>query len=188
MNIELTLSWEAHVIKGLRKGSKRGFSLVELMVVLVIAGVLLMMSIGIADSVIRRSEFSGAITSLVADITQAKQIAARDNRYVAVIFNTDNRSYTLRVQENITSTTSWRDLRTVRALDGKVFFDSSSSTVKNFAVSSTGEVREYPLNLSAPPTQISLAFFIRKNEVDGSPRVYERTVRIFPYGGIKVEK
>ena len=124
------------MIKGLRKGSKRGFSLVELMIVLAIAGVLLMMSIGIADSVIRRSEFSGAITSLVADITQAKQIAARDNRYVAVIFNTDNRSYTLRVQENITSTTSWRDLRTVRALDGMVFFDSSSSTVKNFAVSS----------------------------------------------------
>ena len=91
-----------------------------------------MMSIGVADSVIRRSEFSGAITSLVADITQAKQIAARDNRYVAVIFNTDSRSYTLRVQENITSTTSWRDLRTVRALGGKVFFDSSSSTVKNF--------------------------------------------------------
>ena len=72
MNIELTLFREAHVIKGLRKGSKRGFSLVELMVVLVIAGVLLMMSIGVADSVIRRSEFSGAITSLVADINEAK--------------------------------------------------------------------------------------------------------------------
>ena len=160
----------------------RGFSLMELLLVVSFMAIVLTMVITVGRSVTQKSYFSGGVSTFVANFAYAKQVAARENRLVAINFNADGRSYDLRRQNRIGDVTQWAGLKSVRGMDGKVFFDSG--TVQDFAVNSMGEVFAFPIAADPQPVQVSLGFFI-KSPSGGID--YQTLITIFGYGGIKVE-
>ena len=170
---------------------KRGFSLVELLVVMIVAGVLLMISINIASSVITRSRFAGAVNKIVADIAYAKELASKENRWVKIDFQSDGRTYTIEKQKVIGDLTQFELVKRRQPLEGRMFFTPGGTDVIDFAVNSRGEVKKVAdlTNPTSQPSEIILTVWSRSG--DGSlsnPIIYQRRIRIYPYGGIKVEK
>ncbi len=170
---------------------KRGFSLVELLVVMVIAGVLLIVSINIASNVITKSKFSGGVNKIIADIAYAKELASKENRWVKIDFKNDGKTYTIDKQKKIGDLSQFVVVKRRQPMEGKMFFTPGGNDVTDFAINSRGEVKKVSdlSNPTALPSEIILRIWIRKG--DGSlsnPLIYQRTIRIYPYGGIKVEK
>lgn len=170
---------------------KSGFTVVELLVVLLLLGVIVVLTLRIGDSVTANSRITGLINNFLADYSQAKLLAAAENRYVAITFSADGRSYTLQKQADVSNFTTWTPVKTVTPFSDREFFDSA--TVSNFAINSTGAVRLLDSSgvpdLVTPVGTISLAMYIRKGRgSSGDPIAYRRTIQIFPYGGLKVEK
>jgi prepilin-type N-terminal cleavage/methylation domain-containing protein len=167
---------------------KSGFTIMELLLVLVILGVLVALSLSVGDSVTSNSRITGLINNFLADYSAAKLLAASENRYVAITFANDGRSYTLQKQTDVSSYASWTHVKTVVPFSDRSFF--ASGEVSDFAINSTGEVRLLPLADPLPsPSSITLKFYIRKGAgVASDPYAYQRTIQIFPYGGLKVEK
>lgn len=170
---------------------KSGFSIVELLVILLILGVIVVLTLRIGDNVTSNSRITGLVNNFLADFSSAKLLAATENCHVAITFSADGHSYTLQKQTKAGDYVNWTLVKTVTPLSEGAFFDVGG--VGDFAVNSTGEVRPYPLpippNPLGTPTGLSLAFYIRKGRGTASDAVaYNRTIRIFPYGGLKVEK
>lgn len=143
---------------------------------------MLVLSLSVGRSVIQKSSFIGGVNQIVADFNYTKQLASRENRYVAVIFNTNGRSYTIHTQDTVGDLSNWTVVKTVEPLDGKEFFIGSS--IQNFAVNSVGTVFHYPI-INTIPSAVTLNFFIKydpRGVID-----YQKIVNIYPYGGIKVE-
>jgi len=165
----------------------KGFTVVELLVTLLVLGVLVVMVMRIGENVTANSRITGVINNFLADFSQAKLLASSENRYIAITFSADGRSYSLSRQTDITDTTAWTQVRTVTPFSDRKFF--SSVDVSDFAINSTGEVRPLPIDLTASPSGITLGFIIRKGRgLDTDAIAYKRTIQIFPYGGLKVEK
>jgi hypothetical protein len=75
----------------------------------------------------------------------------------------------------------------VTPFSDRPFFNAGG--VSDFAINSTGEVRAMPIVISDNPINVTLSFYIRRGRgAAGDPIAYARTIRIFPYGGLKVEK
>jgi len=114
-------------------------------------------------------------------------MASSENRYVAITFSADGRSYTLQKQTDITDFTTWTEIKTVTPLSDRPFFNSAD--VSDFAINSVGAVRLLPINITTNPDNVNLVFYIRKGRGAPSDEIaYRRTIKIFPYGGLKVEK
>lgn len=161
---------------------KSGFTLIELLVVLALLSVIVVMVAQIGPSVTAQARFSGLINNFQADYSAAKLLAAAENRYVSITFSSDGRSYSLQKQTDITNFDSWTPVKTVTPFSDQTF---NAGSLSSFAVNSTGEVRAYPVTLPlSVPTNINLTFYL---EVKGK-KAYQRTIQIFPYGGLKVEK
>ncbi len=161
-----------------------GFTLIELMITLVMLSILVVMVIQIGPSVTAQSRFRGLLNNFQADYASAKLLASAENRYVAITFSADGRSYTIQKQADITNYNAWTLVKTVTPLSDNMSFFASGE-VEDFAVNSTGEVRAFPVpNPLGAPTNIYLRF----NYKSKGKRVYQRTIQIFPYGGMKVEK
>ncbi len=164
----------------------RGFTLVEILITLIVFGLLAVLSINFGLSSIKRASFNAAFNRFIADFYYARQLAAKDNRYAAIIFNNTGTSYDIVVQKDI-QTPPTADVntyivdKTVRPMNGEEFFDGSKAT--DFAFNSTGIVRAFPVDLNSDPIQFSLTFFKK----DKGGKVYQKTVRIYPSGGIKIE-
>jgi Tfp pilus assembly protein FimT len=170
---------------------EQGLSVIELLVVMLFLAIVIAMSLRIGDSVAANSRITGLINNFLADFNSAKLLASTENRYVAITFAADGRSYTLQKQADITNFNTWTRIKTVVPVGGGVFFNAGG--VSDFAVNSTGEVRllksDGTPDLATALGTISQALHIRKRPGgSGDPILYRRTVQIFPYGGLKVEK
>jgi prepilin-type N-terminal cleavage/methylation domain-containing protein len=168
---------------------EKGFTVVELLITLVVLGVLVVMVVSIGESVTANSRITGLINNFLADFSQAKLLASAENRYVAITFSADGRSYSLFKQTDITITDieNWTPVKTITPFSDRPFF--TPGALPDFAINSTGEVRPLPIDLSVAPSGITLNFFIRKGQgLDSDAVAYTRTIQILPYGGLKVEK
>jgi len=158
----------------------------ERLVILMLIGILVFLTLGIGDSVTANSRITGLINNFMADFSAAKQLAAAENCYVSITFEND-RSYTLRKQNVVSDYTQWTQVKTVTPFSDRPFFNAAD--VSNFAVNSTGQVRKLPININNNPEPVTLVFYIRKGRGTATdPIAYQRTIQIFPYGGLKVEK
>jgi len=177
--------------------NKKGFSLIEVLIVLVVAGVILAMVMSLSRSWSIRSEFKGAVNQLIADINFAKQFAARENRYVAVRFDDNGKFYTIEKQQQINDFGNWTVVRPAMQgstpasiesmpLDGQRFFYESEVT--DFAINSRGEVYEFSDLGTANQIAKTIQLRVIKESLDGTQVYYERNIQILPYGGIKVEE
>lgn len=164
----------------------KGFTLIELMVTIAILGVLFTLSMGIGRSTMQRASFNSAYNQFIADFYYARQLASKEGRYVAMVFDPFGKSYTLRIQTTIdadlTNDANYVDVKTVDPLGGLEFFSGAI----DFAFSSTGTVRDYPVNVDSDPISFPITFF-KKNESTGA-RDFEKTIWVYPSGGIKIEK
>ena len=166
---------------------KSGFTVVELLIVLLLLGILVALTLGIGDSVTTNSRITGLINNFLADFSSAKLLASAENRYVAITFSNDGRSYTLQKQTDVSNYNNWTLVKTVTPFSDRTFFNTG--TLSDFAINSTGEVRTLPININSNPVNVSLVFYIRRGRGTSSdPIAYQRTIQIFPYGGLKVEK
>lgn len=163
---------------------KAGFSIVEMLVIVAVLGVLVIFTLRIGESVMSNSRITGLINNFLADYSSAKLLASTENRYVAIVFSNDGGSYTIQKQTNISNNAIWTAVKTVTPFSDRGFFNNAQ--VSDFAINSMGEVRLLPIDTSTPPDNVSLVFFIRTNK--GDKVAYQRTIQIFPYGGLKVEK
>lgn len=162
---------------------KSGFTVVELLVVLMLLSILVVLTLRISDSVTANSRITGLINNFLADFSQAKLLAAGENRYVSISFSAAGTSYTIQKQTDVSDYTGWTLVKTVRPLSDKTFYNLAN--VSNFAINSTGEVRTLPINIALSPTPVTLVFHVLDNRGNIA---YQRTIQIFPYGGLKVEK
>ncbi len=79
----------------------KGFSLIELLVIIALIGIIAVVTIQIGRSAIQRTSSTRAINMFISDVSSIKQLAAKENRYFAISFNADGVSYTIQEQTNI---------------------------------------------------------------------------------------
>jgi prepilin-type N-terminal cleavage/methylation domain-containing protein len=168
---------------------KRGFSVIEMLITMAVMGLVLVLGLRIGRSTIQKASITAAINAFVADFNYARSLAARENRYVAMVFNDEGTSYTIRIQKLVSLDpqfeNSYKDQKTASPMNGDPCFTPD----ENFAVNSTGVIRKYPVDPNSNPITISMKFFKTRTGVTGSSptKDYEKTVTIFPTGGIKIE-
>lgn len=166
-----------------------GFTVVELLITIALIGIVVVISVGLGRSAVQRAAFTSAVSNFVADFSYMKQLAARENRYVALKFSNDGMTYNILRQRSVTDKTVFdavAEKRNIKPLGDRPFW----TTNQDFAVNSKGEVFKFKsggTDLEKDPSQVTLTFFIKKNpHVDSYD--YRKNVFLYPYGGIKVEK
>jgi len=175
-----------------RQMKRRGFTTVELVVVLSIFAIIVLMTISLGPKMGQTSRLNRAVNQLVSDINLAKQMAATENRYMVFDFSDDGTYYTIRKQHDVSyfstyieDNYSWEVIKKASPLEGEDFFRADG--VSDFAINSTGEVR---LIDSVGPAHIDLTFFIKKSRwatPENENIAISKKVSLFPYGGIKIE-
>lgn len=159
---------------------------------LTIFGVVTILAISMGRSAAQRSALSSVVNKFVADFSRAKQLASRENRYVAIEFNSSGTSYSIWKQVDLGDLDAdFKYVETVVPMEDKEFFDGS--TIQHFAVNSVGEVyRYYPSGSTKIDTTqtfgMVLFFYIKRMEDEEAEIDYKRKIRIYPSGGISVEK
>jgi len=168
---------------------KKGFSVVELLVTIGIMALILVLSLQMGRRSVNRASFTAAINNFVADFNYARQLATRENRYVAFDFSSDGTSYTIRILRGVgldpQLEDSYKNDKKAEPMDGEQCFSSAT----DFAVDSMGVIRQYPVDPNSSPITVTLDFFkiASKGGTGTSEKDYEKTVTIFPTGGIKIE-
>ena len=171
--------------------NKKGFSIVELLVTLMLLAVLIVMIGSTGKDAIQRSSFTSAVNGFVADLDLARQLAARENRYVAFDFDEAGTKYVMKVQQRVgvspMNENNYDPVKEVSPLDGEQFVEYP----RDFAVNSEGFTMAYPVNPSSGPISVDLKFIKKKNrEASALDQNYDyyRSIVIFPSGGIKIEE
>lgn len=172
----------------------KGFTVVELLIVIAVFGVIVVMVATISPAIAQKSKLNRAANELISDLTMAKQLASTENRYVAVDFSDDGKSYTIRKQydimyfdadpNNLDEESSWVHVKTAKPLDGDKFFKPEDIT--DFAFSSTGQVRLFDFD-NPDPTKIELTVFIERRRSAGNMDLSKK-IKVYPYGGIRIEE
>jgi len=168
--------------------NKKGFTIVELLISIIVLAVFLSMSLSIGRSSLQRAKFTDAFNTFVADFYYARQLASVQNKYVAFEFDPQGRFYTIRIQKgfnvNLANEDSYIEHKTVNPLSGEAFFDVKQGG--NFAFNPMGVVRAYPVDIGMNAVSVRIEFF-KKHQATGNID-YKKTVWIYPSGGIKIEK
>jgi prepilin-type N-terminal cleavage/methylation domain-containing protein len=168
---------------------KRGFSVLEMLVAIAITAVILVLSLQVGRSSIQRASMTAAINEFVGDFNYARQLATRENRYVAFDFNDDGASYTLRILRNVgldpQLEDSYKNHKVASPMEGEPCFSGAT----DFAVNSMGVIRQYPVDPNSSPISVTLNFYKAKPGTQSTTPVkdYQKTITIFPTGGIKIE-
>lgn len=164
----------------------KGFSVVEMIITLAVLAVFLTLALSVGRGATQRASFTAAFNQFIADFYFARQLAAKENKYVAMVFDPMGRFYTIRIQTELDADLktfeSYYDFKKVKPLDGIEFFSGAT----DFAFNSTGVVRAYPVNLDLDPISVSILFF-KKHEATGKMD-FKKSILIYPSGGIKIEK
>jgi Tfp pilus assembly protein FimT len=177
------------------KNNNKGLTMFEILLSLIIFSIILIMTISIGGRARQRAAFTSALNAFVADFSYARQLASRDNCYVAIIFDQENGATTYEIvkQRNITQIFKednivkvpgkTRDIIKKNILEGEPFFYNT----QNFAINSSGEIFNFPLPaLSATPTAVPVQFAYQFYK-DKKKQDIKKNITIFPSGGIKVE-
>ena len=173
--------------KKLMKNENRGYTVVQLLLVIAIFSAFTVMLLNVSKSAIQQSDFSSAVNNFVSDFSYAKQYAIKENCFVLFDFDADGQSYTIRTLASGEETDEWDVIlreRNVKPIKGQQFFNGS--TVRSFVLNSLGEVLSFPMKSNKQPVLIKLTFFKRNGDIDTAD--FQKTVNIFPSGGIKIEK
>ena len=112
-------------------------------------------SLRIGENVTANSRITGLINNFLADFSQAKLLASAENRYVAITFSADGRSYTIPSRPTSPTPPPGRWSRPSGRFRDRTFFDAGD--VSDFAINSTGEVRPLPIDPTPSPSGITLA-------------------------------
>jgi len=168
---------------------KRGFSVVEMLITLGIIAFFLVLSLQVGRSSVQRASFTAAVNNFVADFNYARQLATRENRYVAFDFNDEGSSYNILILRGVgldpQDADNYRTQKTGSPMDGEACF----SGVTDFAINSMGVIRQYPVDPNSNPITVTLNFYKAKKGTESAAPVkdYQKTITIFPTGGIKIE-
>lgn len=163
--------------------------MIEMLVAIAVMAMVLVLSLRVGRSSIQRASLTAAINGFVADFNYARQLATRENRYVAIDFNNEGTGYVMRIQQRVSDSPqdegNYVVHKTVLPMDG----DPCFSGAVDFAVNSMGIIRGYPVNPNASPITVTMNFYkAKKGSTASSPVIdYEKTITIFPSGGIKIE-
>lgn len=168
---------------------KRGFSVVEMLVAIAIMAVVLVLSLRVGRSSVQRASFTAAINDFVADFNYARQVATRENRYVAFDFSADGSSYTMRILKSFSHDPQLEDSYKNHKVSSPMDGDPCISGATDFAVNSMGVIRQYPVDPNSSPITVTLNFYkAKKGTETGTPvKDYQKRIIIFPTGGIKIE-
>jgi prepilin-type N-terminal cleavage/methylation domain-containing protein len=165
---------------------KRGMTIVEMLVTLAILGMVILMGLSLGKGQIQRADFTSAINQFVADLGYARQLASRENRYVAFKFNPGCSNYTIMVQNRIgldlSQESNFRFEKVVEPLNGEQFVE----TPTDFAVNSMGIIHNFPISINSTPTTVTLNF-IKLDRATGV-KSYASKLTLFPSGGVKIER
>lgn len=164
----------------------RGVTAVELIVTLAVGALLMVMVFNMGTGTFSKASFTNAFNSFVADFYLARQIAARENKYVAVDFDVITNSYSILQQTSLAygenDAMPFSSVKRVLPLDGKEFF--SDSTVTDFVFAPDGTVYVYPLTFDSEPQQLTLTFYTKLNTGEVG---HTKSIRVYPSGGLKIE-
>jgi len=163
--------------------TKKGFTIVELLIVLSLLAIIVVMVVQATSTFALNARFTGIINNFMADFSAAKLLASSENRLVAIVFGGDGGSYTILKQTSIDSLANWTLVKTSRPISEGAFFDTGA--ISDFAISSVGEIHDYPVVANSNPVALDFQFFITDSTGE---YVRQRTIHVYPYGGIKVEK
>lgn len=171
----------------------KGFSLIELMVVILIGAIVLMIAISVGKQMRGRADLTSAANGFIADYSFARQLASRENRTVAIVFSDDGTSYRILQQRQdqlgiypINEGTC-ETVKTVKPLDGKRFiYFPKDHSYQDMAVNSTGEIRKFPVDANDATAAVTLNF-IKEIGVEGTDLVYlKKDIKISLTGGIRI--
>ncbi len=161
-----------------------GYSIIELLAVIAIIAAVAITSVAVTRTILPRSYLSTTINKFSADYAYARQLASKENRYVAFVFNNDGTSYTLETQNNIgafgVGPTYWTPIKRkkdISPMGGRKFINSPT----NFTINSLGEIRDYP-NCGGM-ISVVLNFSFAKGIQD-----YGSQIKLYQNGGIKIGK
>ncbi len=170
--------------------NKKGFSVVELLVVIALFGIIVAMVASVGPAVRQRARLNSTVNGLVSDLNLAKQMASAEGRFIAVEFSNDGTFYRLWKQKNIAvfsttiDSTDWELIKKVDPLDGEAFFKTGKVT--NFVFTTTGTVRLLSI-VNTAPANVTLQIIIKESRY--SPIVaFTKEIKVFPYGGIRIEE
>jgi len=170
----------------INKQNKKGFTLIELLVTIAIMAMLMTMAISVGRHSIQKADFTAGLNQFVADVSYARQLAARENRYVAIDFNEEGTAYDMLVQRSLSrdpydTSNYFKEKSEVKPLNGKVFVKGQM----DFAVNAMGIIRPYPVKYTDNP--ISVTFNFVQEETGSGIMIAKKKITLFPAGGIKIE-
>ncbi len=185
--------------------NKKGFTAVEMVLTLAIAAIIITLTINMGRSISQRSNIDAFTSKFVGDYYYARQLAARENRYIAILFDTENRkdNYKIYIHADLTKPPSdetfretdeenyaWelvkeKDLYVQSQHEGvHEYFDVT--TVTDLVFSPSGLVHAWPVQINSDPINITLTFF-KLDRLTGQID-YKRKLYIYPTGGLRIER
>ncbi len=155
------------------KTNRKGFTVVELLVVLLLIGVMVSMSIGISRRTSQRWALRGTAREITSMFYQAKQLASRENSLVMLDFTTNE--YVLSESQN----NVWLRLKSGK-YNEKVTVSKTPISHSGFAISPSGM-------LLHPDTKAIYGMqTIEIKSPNGASFDFIR-INVYPYGGIRVQ-
>jgi prepilin-type N-terminal cleavage/methylation domain-containing protein len=164
------------------KTAQRGFSLIEVLVVIGIVGILLGVMIPNFIGLYRSSKLKASMRQFTGDIRKARQDAVTRSERRMISFSVGDGQRTYRVHRRAGST--WVAVGEPRALDSSVSFssttftDQNSDTTRDIVFESSGVVGNLPLGSTA-------TVVLRSQHDDVARRQF--TVTFQPTGQLKVQ-
>jgi prepilin-type N-terminal cleavage/methylation domain-containing protein len=155
---------------------RKGFTVIELLLVLLFIGILAAMAVGISS----RSRNRWALRNTAREITsifyQAKQLASRESEAVMIDFTADE--YMLNLWRN----GDWEPYKTGK-YGAKVTVSKTPSSPTGFAISPSGFIINPDTNVIwGMQTVLLKTPHVKKDTFDSM------TIEFYPYGGVRVQK